>query len=75
MISKEDWDEFVEFDKKAYALEIISDIVADYLYYNRKEDEDLNRDDMEQLITSGQLTADEIIERFDKYLREALNEY
>ena len=71
MISKEDWEEFVT-DKKSHALNVVSDLVADYLYYNRKEDEDLSCAEMDQLIDSGDLTADEIIERFSIELRKKI---
>jgi len=71
MISPEDFEEFVN-DKKSHALEIIEDLVSDYLYYNRKEDEDLSRKDMEQLITSGDLTAGELVDRFRTEIVEGI---
>lgn len=47
---------------------IIPDLVSDFLYYDRKEDEDLPRGSIEEAIAAGELTWDEIAARFKKEL-------
>ncbi|RDJ35118.1 MAG: hypothetical protein DWQ19_09800 [Crenarchaeota archaeon] len=56
--------------KKEYALNVVEDLVANYLFYDRKEDEDLSRDDMEQLKSSGELTIQEVVDRFKEALEK-----
>lgn len=53
-------------DKRSiyYVLGTVDDLVGDFLYYGRKEDEDLPRGEIERLIGKGSLTVDEIVERF-----------
>ncbi len=55
---------------KKVALAKIHDLVTDFLYYDRKEDEELSRIDLENIIEDGTLTYAEIINHFDKYLLE-----
>ena len=56
--------------KKKHALDVVNDLVADYLYYDRKEDEDLSRDEIDQLFESGELTVEEVVARFGEQLRK-----
>jgi hypothetical protein len=49
---------------KQIILDTVSDLVADFLYYGRKEDELLPRGVIEAAVTSGQITVDEIVEHF-----------
>lgn len=49
-------------------LNAAADLIADFLYYDRKEDEDLGMDEIEEAITDGEVSVDEILEVF----REAL---
>lgn len=56
--------------KKQHALDLIQDLIADYLYYDRKEDEDLNRADLNHLIESGELKLEEVVAEFTRYLSE-----
>jgi len=58
--------------KKTYALDLVDDIISDYFYYNRKDDDVLGRNDMKALIESGELTADEIVERFREGINDAM---
>jgi hypothetical protein len=53
-------------------LDNIDSLVADFLYYDRKEDEDLPRGVIETSIASGVVTIEEIVERFDLKLRAGL---
>lgn len=50
----------------------ISDMVADFLYYDRKEDEDLPRGEIERAIANNEISVDEIVDCFEKHLREGL---
>ena len=50
----------------------VHDLVMDFLYYDRKEDEDLKVGEIEDAIKNGTVTVDEIVESFRKYLK--LNE-
>ena len=46
----------------------ITDMVSDLLYYNRKEDEDLPRGAIEDAISSGEVSLDEMVELFRREL-------
>ena len=46
------------------------DLVSDLCYYDRKEDEDLDRDMFESAIKNKVITLDEIIEIFSNELKE-----
>ena len=50
----------------------ISDLVADFLYYDRKEDEDLPRGEIEKAIKAEEITAHWIVLRFRQKLVEGL---
>lgn len=52
----------------------IADLVIDLLFYDRKEDEDLPMNKIEELIASGELTADEMIKVFGDELKKQLGE-
>lgn len=54
--------------KRKYARNLIEDLVSDYLYYDRKEDEDLTRQELAEIMTVE--FAEELAERF---LEELLN--
>ena len=49
---------------KQHILAIVSDLVTDFLYYDRKEDEEVGPEVIEQAVANGVITADEIVERF-----------
>lgn len=51
-------------NKKEIILNTVKDLIADFLWYDRKEDEDLGRGEIEALVKSGELTVDEIVEQF-----------
>ena len=53
---------------KQQILNAISDLVADFLYYSRKEDEDLGVGAIEAAITAGEITKQEIVEKFNEEL-------
>ena len=51
---------------KKKILEAIEDLTAGFLYYDRKEDEDLPRGAIEGAIESGDITVEEMVEAFRK---------
>ena len=52
---------------------VVDDLVMDFLYYDRKEDDDLGVGDIEIAISQGQITIDEIVERFKCELVAGIN--
>ena len=52
--------------------DVISDLVMDFLYYDRKEDEELGINDIQTAIKNGEITKDEIIEEFKYHLTSGL---
>ena len=46
----------------------ISDLVADFLYYDRKEDQELPRGAIEDMVASGETSWDEIAAKFKEEL-------
>lgn len=50
-------------------LDTVSDLGSNFWFYDRKEDEDLSTDDIEEALESGEITLDEIVEAF----REAIS--
>lgn len=46
----------------------IIDSVQDFVYYDRKDDEDLPRGAIEQAIDSGEITIDDIVNQFKESL-------
>ena len=51
----------------------VKDLVANLLYYDRKEDEELSVDDIADAILEKEITVDEIIDEFRKELEDYHN--
>jgi len=49
---------------KQIILDTIDDLCTDFLYYDRKEDEELSADALNEAILSGEITIDEIVNKF-----------
>ena len=58
---------------KDQVLTAIQDLVADFLYYDRKEDEDLPMDEIERLVEEGELSIDEMVDEFQRALEDGLD--
>jgi hypothetical protein len=58
--------------RKKLILNALGTAVANFLYYDRKDDEDLPLNDIEAAIAAGEITAEEIIENFRTELKEGL---
>lgn len=50
----------------------VEDVITDFLYYDRKEDEDLRPGQIEAALAAGELTVDDIAIEFTNQLRRAL---
>jgi hypothetical protein len=57
------WDEKT---KKEKVFGLIDDLFMNWLYYDRKECEDFDPGDIEDLVSKGEITKQEIIDRFMK---------
>jgi len=57
---------------KQTILNTIEDLVSNFVYYDRKEDEDLSQEDLEQAVKTGVITVDEIIEKFAEKIKNSL---
>lgn len=57
---------------KELIINAVSDLVSSFLYYDRKEDEDLPRDEIEKAIKNGIITVDEVCARFRDALIEGV---
>ena len=58
--------------QKEDVLKYVDDLVADFMYYDRKECEELPVGKIQELINSGVITLDEIVERFRHVLIEVM---
>lgn len=52
--------------------DVITDLVSDFLYYDRKEDEDLPEGEIQSAIERGDLTVNQIAATFERELRNGL---
>ncbi len=50
--------------KRQLILEAISDLACDFMYYDRKEDSELENGDIETAIEKGEITVKEILDHF-----------
>ena len=50
----------------------ISDMVSDLLYYDRKEDEDLQVEDIDNAVKNGVISIDDIVYMFRKELTDGI---
>lgn len=50
----------------------VDDLVSNFMYYDRKEDEDLPRGAIEEAIQAGEISVDDIVNLFERHLREHL---
>lgn len=52
--------------RKEIILITASDLAANFMFYDRKEDEDLGRGEIEDAIKSGEITEAEIVNAFSE---------
>lgn len=58
--------------RKKLILDTIESVVANFLYYGRKEDEELGIKEIENAVASGEITIDEIVDCFSSHLIKQL---
>lgn len=51
---------------------VATDLMTDFLYYDRKEDYELPRGEIEREIKLGNITVEEILAIFEKELRSSI---
>lgn len=61
-----------ERSRKDLILDKINDLVANFLYYDRKEDEDLSAKDIEKAVEDGEITVEDMVARFRSQLEPHL---
>lgn len=57
---------------KQNILNTISDLCSDFLYYDRKEDDELSADQLVEAVKIGEITIDEMVNEFRKNLENSL---
>lgn len=60
-------------NRRQTILDSVNDLVADFMYYDRKDDYELPRAAIEEAIKAGEITEAEIVARFAEKLREGLS--
>jgi hypothetical protein len=58
--------------RKKLIIGTCKDMVSNFLYYDRKEDEELPRGAIEEAIEAGEITIEEIVKAFEAELRDNL---
>lgn len=53
---------------KQTILDTISDLCLDFLYYDRKGDEGLTMEKLNEAVKNGEITIDEMVAEFRKHL-------
>lgn len=53
---------------KQLILDTVEDVASNFLYYDRKEDEDLPWGSIEKAVSEGVISKDEIVEHFRQSL-------
>ena len=57
---------------KQIILDTIQDLCSNFLYYDRKGDEELSAEQLNEAVMSGEITIDEIVSEFKKHLENTL---
>ncbi len=58
--------------RREVILATVDDLVSEFLYYGRKEDQTLPRGAIEEAVAAGEISVDEIAAAFSAGLRETL---
>lgn len=74
MIGFETEDDEVEDEviDKSYVLGVIGDTISNFLYYDRKEDDNLPVGKIDEMVAAGELTIDDMVNAFRSELVEGL---
>jgi hypothetical protein len=57
---------------KQKILDTITDLCSNFLYYDRKDDDELSSEDLEDAVENGTITIDEMVEEFRRQLENTL---
>lgn len=57
---------------KQLILAKIADLCSDFVFYNRKSDEELSSDQLKEAVRNGDISIDEMVAEFKKHLTENL---
>jgi len=60
-------------NKKTIILNTIRDLCLDFIYYDREEDEELSKDQLNDAIRNGEISIDEIVAEFRKHLDQIID--
>ena len=71
-MSKSNFDKLDPQEKRDYIAGIVEDTISNFLYYDRKSDEDLGVDDIENAVRDEIITVDEIVQLFREQLEHNL---
>jgi hypothetical protein len=59
-------------DRRITILSTVQDLVGSLMYYDRKEDDELGRGEIEEAISNGEISVDEIVAEFRRHLENSL---
>jgi len=62
----------VSDNKRQHILDVADDLIGAFLYYDRKEDEDLEVGEIEAAIIGSDISIGEILEVFERVMRTAV---
>lgn len=55
-------------ERRQLILDTVSDLVGKFLYYDRKDDEELSVEDIEEALAAGEITTADIVKHFEAEL-------
>lgn len=58
--------------RRELILNVIETVVMNFMYYDRKEDEDLQNGDIESAIEAGEISLEEIVQKFKECIEQSL---
>lgn len=59
---------------KELILNTIDDLCMDLFFYNRKNDEDLSQEQLLNALRSGEITVDEVVDRFRQNVEDTVKD-
>lgn len=59
--------------RRQIIMDTLSDLVGQFLYYDRKEDDALPVGAIEEAIRAGELTCDDIVDKFREHLAKGVS--
>lgn len=71
-MSKSNFDKLDPQEKRELVASVVENTVSNFLYYDRKGDEDLGVDDIENAVRDEIITVDEIVQLFREQLEHNL---